>query len=235
MHFIKNTLRRLQRRGIGAVVVVSCLPMVIYAQTPSATPHKPASANKPVCSAGAICFSGQVSAGEEFHKDLNDALAFDLRLEPDSRSYPVGEWTIAVSPRQPANDCEEFTSLVNAPYRYHNDLNIDTSYVYTAEDEVSASPRKFSFVTNCKDYRTESKRLEIVLWPDNSTEQEANKALAELGSSPLGAGHLWIIDSRISHSNDTSDSKLGNIEWMQFTVEIRLPHQQPKRVKSVTR
>ena len=116
MHFIKNTLRRLQRRGIGAVVVVSCLPMVIYAQTPSATPHKPASANKPVCSAGAICFSGQVSAGEEFHKDLNDALAFDLQLEPDSRSYPVGEWTIAVSPRQPENDCTEFVSVVNGPF-----------------------------------------------------------------------------------------------------------------------
>jgi hypothetical protein len=234
-HFIKNILHRLQRRGIGAVVVVGCLEMVIYAETPPATPHKPAHANKPVCSAGAICFSGEVSAGEEFHKGLNEALAFDLQLEPDSRSYPVGEWTIAVSPRQAENDCTEFTSVVNEPYRYHNDLNIDTSYAYTAEDEVSASPRKFSFVTNCKDYSTESKRLEIVLGPYNRTKQEANKALAELGSSPLGTGRLWIIDSRISHANDTSDSELGNIEWMQFTVEIRLPHQQPKRAKSVTR
>jgi hypothetical protein len=236
MNFVKNTLRQFQRRVAWAVVVVGCLAMVIYAQTPPAAPHKPVNANKPVCSTGAICFSVEVSAGEKFHKDLNDALAFDLQLVPDSRSYPVGEWTIAVSPREPENDCTEIVSVVNGPYRYHNDLMIDMSYGYTAEDEVSASPvSKFSFVTNCKDYSTESKRLEIVLWPYNWTEQEANKALAELGSSPLGSGRLWIIDSRISHANDTSDSKLGNIEWMQFTVEIRLPYQQPKRAKSVTR
>jgi hypothetical protein len=71
-----------------------------------------------------------VSAGEKFHKDLNDALAFDLQLEPNSRSYPVGEWTIAVSPRQPENDFTEFVSVVNGPYCYHNDLMIDMSYGY---------------------------------------------------------------------------------------------------------
>ena len=235
MQFIKNTLRQLQRRVVWAVFVVGCLAKFIDAQIPPATTHKPVNANKPVCSSGAICFSGKVSAGEKFHKDLNDALAFDLQLESDSRSYPVGGWTIAVSPRHPENDCTELVSVVNEPYRYHNDLMIDMSYGYTAEDEVSASPRKFSFVTNCKDYSTESKRLEIVLWPYNRSEQEAKKALAELGSSPLGTGRLWIIDSRISHANDTSESKLGNIEWMQFAVEIRLPHQQPKRTHSVTR
>ena len=116
MNFVKNTLRQFQRRVAWAVVVVGCLAMVIYAQTPPAAPHKPVNANKPVCSTGAICFSVEVSAGEKFHKDLNDALAFDLQLEPDSRSYPVGEWTIAVSPRQPENDCTEFVSVVNGPF-----------------------------------------------------------------------------------------------------------------------
>jgi hypothetical protein len=56
------------------------------------------------------------------------------------------------------------------------------------------------------------------------TQQEQKKAFAKLGSSLVGTGHLWIIDSRISHANDTPDNKLGNIEWMRFTVEIRLPH-----------
>jgi hypothetical protein len=68
MHFIRNTLRQLQRRVIWAVVAVGCLAMVIYAQTPPVAPHKPVNANKPVCSAGAICFSGEVSAGEEFQR-----------------------------------------------------------------------------------------------------------------------------------------------------------------------
>jgi hypothetical protein len=171
-----------------------------------------------------------VFAGKEFHKDLNDELAFDLQLQPNSRPFPTGEWTNDIFPRQPENDCKGFASVVTPPYRYHNDLMIDTSYGFTAEEEVSASPRKFSFVTNCKDDSIESKRLEIVLWPYNWTEKEQNKALADLGSSPLGTGRLWITDSRISHSKDTPDDKLGNIEWMRFTVEIRLPHQQKRRL-----
>jgi hypothetical protein len=197
----------------------------IYAQTAPSAPHKPLNTKKPVCSAGAICFSGEVFAGKEFHNNLDDELAFDLQLEPDSRSYPVGEWRIAVSPRKPEGDCTEFATVVTPPYRYQNDLTIDTSYATKAEDEVSWSPRKFNFVTNCKDYSIESKRLEIVLWPYNWTEEESKKALADLGSSPLGTGRLWITDSRISHANDTPDNKLGNIEWMRFTVETRLPRQ----------
>lgn len=205
-----------------------CLALVcavaMYAQTFPSAPHKPINTNKPVCLAGAICFSGEVLAGNDFHKDLNDELTFNIQNEP-----PVGKWIITVSPRHSEDDCSsEFTSVVNGPYRAHNQLYIDTSYGWTAEDEVSDSPREFSFVTNCKDYRTESKRLEIVLWPYNWTEQEYNKALADLGSSPLGIGRLWITGSRISHASDTPDNKLGNIEWMRFTVEIRLPHQQKK-------
>jgi hypothetical protein len=200
----------------------------VYAQTTPLAPRKPLITNKPVCSAGAICFSGEVSAGKGFHKDLNDELTFDLQPEPDSRSFPVGEWTFDISPRQPENDCAKFASVMATPLRGHNDLEIDTSYGMTSENEVSWSPRKFNFVTNCEDYRTESKRLEKVLWPYSWTEEEANKALADLGTSPHGTGRLWITDSRISHANDTPDDKIGSIEWMRFTVEIRLPHQQKR-------
>jgi hypothetical protein len=59
------------------------------------------------------------------------------------------------------------------------------------------------------------------------TEQEVNKAMAELGTSPLGKGRLWITGSRISHVAGTPDNKLGKIEWMQFAVEIRLPDTRP--------
>ena len=207
----------------------------IYVQTAPSAPQKPLNTNKPICSAGAICFSGEVLAGNGFHKDLNDELAFDLQLEPDSLSYPAGEWMIAIHPRQTGSDSRDFATVVNGPYRYHNYLMIDTSYGFTAETEVSASPREFNFVTNCKGYSTEAKRLEIVLWPYNWTEEEANKALADLGSSPLGTGRLWITGSRISHANDTPDNKLGNIEWMRFTVEIRLPQQHRTKAKPVAR
>jgi hypothetical protein len=42
-------------------------------------PPKLPPTNKPVCSQGAICFSGEVSAGEEFRKELNSQLDFVLK------------------------------------------------------------------------------------------------------------------------------------------------------------
>jgi hypothetical protein len=122
------------------------------AQQTGVAARKVAGAEKPVCSPQAICFSGKVSAGEDSHKDLTDNLAFVL--EPG--------WTIAIVPKRPEGDCREFASVANAPYRAHRDLYIDTSYGWTAEEEVSTSPREFRFVTNCADYRTESDRLAIV-------------------------------------------------------------------------
>jgi hypothetical protein len=62
-----------------------------------------------------------------------------------------------------------------------------------------------------------------VLWPYTATPQKVQEAMAKLGTSPLGKGRLWITDSRISHSVDTSNEKPGRIEWMKFSVEIVLP------------
>jgi hypothetical protein len=91
---------------------------------------------------------------------------------------------------------------------------------------VSLSPREFGFVTNCADYRTESERFAIVLGYADATPQKYEEAVAKLGTSPLGRGRLWITDSRISHSSDTAEEKLGRIEWMRFSVEIILPQSQ---------
>jgi len=169
--------------------------------------------NKPACPVGAICFTGEVSEGQEFRKSLNSDLEFVL--EPG--------WSIAVVPKRPEGDCQEFASVVNAPYRAHRDLDIDASYEWTAEQEVSSSPREFRFVTNCADYRIEDERLGIVLWPYTATPRKVQEAMAKLGISPLGKGRLWITDSRIGHANDTPGEKPGRIEWMKFSVEIVLP------------
>jgi hypothetical protein len=100
----------------------------------------------------------------------------------------------------------------------------DTTYGWTAEDEVSTSPRQFRLVTNCADYRIESERLNIVMWPYTATPKRAEEALARLGTSPPGKGRLWITDSRISHASDTPDEKPGKIQSMSFSVEMILPH-----------
>jgi hypothetical protein len=132
-------------------------------------------------------------------------------------------WTIAIEPKKPERDCNEFASVVNAPYGAHRDLYINTSYGWKAEEEVHASPREFRFVTNCADYRTEFQRLSIALSGDGVTGQKYKEALAKLGTSPEGTGQLWITGSKITHSNDTSDNNSGTIQWIRFTVEIKLP------------
>jgi len=181
----------------------------------SAAQQKAAKPNKPVCSARAICFSGEVSAGLEFRRTIDDQLDFVL-----SPANPG--WKIQILPRTSDGDCNDFAAVVTGPFRYHSDLDIDMSYDTPAENEVSDSPRHFSFVTNCKDYRKESARLKTELWPYSFTEKEIDKAAAENGS-PEGTGRLWITGSRINHASDTTDDKVGTIDWMRFTVETRLP------------
>jgi hypothetical protein len=195
----------------ATLALLLLFPLIADAQNTVRASRKVPGVDKPVCSPGAICFSGEVSEGQEFHKTLNTNLEFVL----------AGGWGISIVPKRPESDCDEFASVVNAPYRAHRALDIDTSYGWTAEDEVSASPREFRFVTNCNDYRAEFERLQNVLWP--RAPEKAEEALAKLGTSPLGKGRLWITDSKVSHAGDTADKTLGKIEWMTFRVEIILP------------
>jgi hypothetical protein len=187
--------------------------LMAHAQSAAKAPRKTPGAEKPVCAPGAICFSGRVSEGQEFRRALNDDL--ELVLAPG--------WNITIVPTHSESGCDEFASVVNPPYRAHRDLYIDMSYGWSAEQEVSTSPREFSFVTNCADYKTEAERLDMVLWPYTTTKEKADEALAKLGTSPLGKGRLWITGSRISHDRDTAEDKGGRIEWMSFSVEIKLP------------
>ena len=119
----------------------SLLPAVMLFSALSANAHtkttvsRNTQASEPTCSPGAICFSGKVSEGDEFRKTLNNELEFVLRPG----------WTIAIVPRKPESDCQEFADVVNPPYHEHKDLFIDTSYGHTAEQEVSDSPREFRF------------------------------------------------------------------------------------------
>ena len=127
--------------------------LIATAQSVKTMPRKAPGTERPECSRGAICFSGEVSRGGEFSKTLNTELEFKLE----------SGWEIAIIPTRPKGYCGEFASVVNPPYRAHRALLIDASYGWTAEDEVQTSPREFRFVTNCADYRTEYERFLIVL------------------------------------------------------------------------
>jgi hypothetical protein len=61
------------------------------------------------------------------------------------------------------------------------------------------------------------------MWPYTSTDEKYQEALAKLGTLARGTGRLWITGSKTSHTDDTAANQVGKIEWMTFTVEIRLP------------
>jgi hypothetical protein len=99
--------------------------------------------NRPTCSRRAICFSGEVSAGEEFRKSINTELEFVL----------APGWTITVVHKKPEGDCHEFASVVNALYRAHRDVYAATPRNYDeALEKLGTSPlgKDRFWITNSK-------------------------------------------------------------------------------------
>jgi hypothetical protein len=186
-----------------AVLVPVFLSVLAAAQSEKKTPRKVPGAAKPECAQGSICFSGEVREGQEFRKILNDNLDFVLRL-------PGG---FDVVPRKPETTCRLSSWVANPPLRAHHETEIDAAYDWTAEQEVQTSPREFRFPTNCADYD----RLYDL------SETGAEKYFAELTSLAKGQGRLWITDSKVTHSHGAVGPENGAIQWLKFTVEVKLP------------
>lgn len=177
-----------------------------------------------------VTFTGEASEGQTFRKDIGHGL--DLVLMPNSDG-DTG-WTIEVSPQGKAFDpeCGDLLWVVTPPYHLENARYLDTQYGITAQEAVRNSPREFSFVLNCADYETESKRVNLAIYPSTASKQEVNDALAKLGSSPLGKGRLWIEDSKITPGHESGDANdLGAIHWIKFRVEIKFPAGPPPHPK----
>ena len=117
-------------------------------------------------------------------------------------------------PGQRETRCELSAWVANPPLRAHYDTEIDAAYDWTAEQEVQMSPREFRFVTNCADYE----RLYEL------SQTDAEKYLANLTLLAKGEGRLWITDSRITHSHGVVSPENVAVEWMKFSVEIKLPN-----------
>ena len=175
-------------------------------------------------------FAGEATEGLTFRKDIGHGL--DFVLMPNSGDETG--WTIEVVPQvKPSNpECEDFLWVATPPYRFENSRYLDTAYGIPAQDAVHRSPREFSFVLTCADYMIEQERVDRVLWPYNYSKQEADDALAKLGSSPLGTGRLWIEDSKITPGHNSGTAKdLGVIHWIKFKVEIKFPVGSPQHTK----
>src|SRR5947209_17115239 len=170
-----------------------------------------------------ITFAGEASQGQAFRKSIGHGL--DFVLTPNSAQPGViTGWTIEVSPQvRPADpQCTDCVCVVTPPYRFQNARYLDTSYGTTAQVAVRTSPREFSFVLNCADFKTERERLERVLWPYTYSKKDVDEALAKLGSSPVGKGRLWIENYRITPGQKSAAGvDPGVIRWIRFKVKIK--------------
>ena len=98
-------------------------------------------------------FSGRISKGEKFQRDIVGGLQFVLMPTVNNPGAVEG-WTIQVSPKgDHPLECDDFVWIVMPPYRSYNARYLDTSYGTAAEEAMKSSPREFSFVLNCSDYK----------------------------------------------------------------------------------
>ena len=162
-------------------------------------------------------FSGEVSRGQEFRREIGPGLEFILRPTETG-------WAIRIAPKTPCAQNEDWAAVVNAPYRGYNALYLDASYGITAQEAVGINPREFLYVTNCEDYKQEARRLEVVLWPYNFTKQETDDAMAKLATSPLGKARLTILSAKVSPAGKEIEGKnYGRLDALRFRLDVAPP------------
>jgi hypothetical protein len=186
-----------------ALVTCVLVGALATAQNQKKMPRKVQATAKPECVQGSICFSGEVHEGQEFRKNLSPDLDFVLRL-------PGG---IDIVPTQDEGTCKLAAWVANPPIMAHHDTEIDAAYDWTAEQEVGAFLREFRFPTNCADYE----RLFSL------SQTDPVKYFVELTSLAKGQGRLWITDSRVTHPHGAVSNENGTVEWIKFSVEVKLP------------
>jgi len=173
------------------------------AQDQKRMPRKVPGTSKPECAQGAICFSGEVREGQTFRKDLNADLEFVIGL-------PGG---FQVRLTHADRDCDRMSWVADPPFRAHKQTEIDALYDWTAEQEIETSPRDFRFATSCAAIQT--------LFDLQQTDPE--KFVANFNSLADREGRLWITDGKATHSHGSNNKEQGAVEWIKFSVEIKLP------------
>jgi hypothetical protein len=169
-----------------------------------------------------VRFQTEVRSGEHFRARIGHGL--ELGLDPTGDG-----WTIRVSPITVAEPgCEDFSWVINPPFRAYNDLYLNPSYGMTAQDAVERSPREFKFVLNCAACKREDTFVRRLIESSPigmaRSQKQVDEAYAKLGTSPHGEGKLWVLRYKLSRAPEDIDGKnYGRIDWILFRVEIRFP------------
>lgn len=160
--------------------------------------------------AGAVKFSGEISRGTSFKKELWRDLVFVLKATDTG-------WDISVTGGDAGAD---FVWVVTPPYRFDNPRYLGTVYGHSATDAVAWTPRGFSFVVDQADYATAADAVRKILWPSGASDSEIRTAERTLSLVPRANGLLKIKRAKLSGTNGAGAAR---IESLAFEVEIRPP------------
>jgi hypothetical protein len=168
-------------------------------------------------------FTGEVTRGASFRKEIGRGLALILRPRDDG-------WRIAVEPAgrlTPEICADDFAGVIGVPLRGYREVDLSASYGNTAAEAVALTPREVDFVLNAEDCKREDARRNIIMWPSFSTQKGVEEAQANFSPSPAGRIVFKILDSKVSDSGTLVEGKdYGKIDWVKFEVTVTFP---PKR------
>jgi hypothetical protein len=162
-------------------------------------------------------FTGEVTRGQRFEKNVGSGLVF--RLEPDA--VDDSGWSIRLAPAsEPSPASMDCIGSVSEPLHGSNKLSIDPSSVSIVNGRTYWFPdfREFYFVTNPLDCKSAWDLANAAYYPSKLTAQEREQASEKLFHIRTGHGSFKILDSRVNVP--AGEKKPGAIEWLKFEVEL---------------
>jgi hypothetical protein len=207
-------------RSIG--LVLACTVILGTGLRPSAAvalkqdqPPPAATAPKAQPDVPELRFTGEVTRGQSFARDIGHNLTF--RMTP-ATADEGGGWVIEILPPvEPPDDPIEFAAIATPPYHAYNDRYLAAAFGYSAKEAVQAPVRKFNFVQSVLDEQRANEVVNAGLYPSTVSEADKARIAAESAALNLGTGELRILHSRITTGkNGTPDT----IAWVKFEVVL---------------
>jgi hypothetical protein len=211
----------------GSVVLAGALASISAGQQGNLAQPPADSSAQSAADASVLRFSGEVTRGQPFTRDVGHGLFF--RLTP-ATSDEGGGWVIEILPPiepakdpgeagdpAPPGDAIEFSAIATPPYHAYNDRYIAAAFGYTSKEALSTPLRKFNFVESVEDQQRASDVVNAALYPSIVGEAERARVAAEARQIMLGAGQVRIVHSKITSGKDGSPDVIA---WIKFDVEL---------------
>jgi hypothetical protein len=191
-------------------------PLTVTPQPlPAQTPAKAASPSSSEPQPDELTFTGEVTLGKTFEREIGHGLIF--RLVPTVGDEDSG-WNISIVPKSGAAE-DEFVGIATPPYHFYNPRYLDTSYATSAKDAVAFTPRPFNFVLTHADYEVVGEYVNMTIYPNHATKEDFEEIDRKAAKVEVGSGELHILDSRITPGN--AENETGKIEWLKSEVKLK--------------